>query len=187
MADPVAGLRSELDSRAIAASDFPIWTEWGVEDESFAIHSLGMSYLVRIGQVLGYVASCEFPVAGNDVRADAIWWDRITRDPVALFEFERHKDGSELVEKVRNLMRGWHASRQKPTLLGLVFWQKTFFAGSPDRVAGLWRELERGFVDEAGAVVSPVPPRLLCVYECLHTDTPGGKHTLKRFKEWRRP
>ena len=109
MADPAAGLRSELESRSIAERDFPIWTDWGVEDESLSIHSLGMSYLVRVGQVLGYVASCEYPVVGHDVRADAVWWDRETRAPVALFEFERYKDGSELTAKVRNLMRGWHA------------------------------------------------------------------------------
>lgn len=186
MADPVAGLRAELDSLAVARRDFPIWTNWGVADESHAVHSLGLSYLVRIGQELGYVCANEFPVAGHLVRADAVWWDRTTRKPIAIFEFERLKDGSELVAKVRNLMRAWHATGRAPVLLGLVFWQKNFYAGDPGRVVGLWRELERGYRDDGGAEVGPVPTSLLSVYECLHTGVDGEQHVLKRFKEWRR-
>jgi hypothetical protein len=186
MADAAAGLRAELDALLVARRDFPNWTDWGVADESHAVHSLGLSYLVRVGQELGYVAACEYPVAGHQVRADAVWWDRASRDPVAVFEFERSKDGTELIAKARNLMRAWHATGRKPVVLGLVFWQKAFFAGSPDRVAGLWREFERGFRDEGGATVGPVPTRLLHVFECLHSDVPGGGHSLKRFKEWRR-
>ncbi len=186
MADPAAGLRAELETLAVARRDFPLWTDWGVADESHAVHSLGLSYLMRVGQELGYVAACEYPVAGHHVRADAVWWYRITRRPVAVFEFERFKDGSELVAKVRNLMRAWHAAGCASVLLGLVFWQKHFYTGGAEHVAGLWRELERGFRDEDGAEVGPVPARLLVVYECMHTRTAGGMHTLKRFKEWRR-
>lgn len=187
MVDLATGLRAELESLQVLRRDFPMWTDWGVADASTAVHSLGQSYLVRVGQELGYVAVCEYPVAGHQVRADAVWWDRGSRMPVACFEFERLKDGSELVAKVRNLMRAWHAADRTPQVLGLVFWQKAFFAGSPERVSGLWRELERGFRDERGAEVGPVPPRLLHVFECLHTDAPEGGHTLKRFKEWTRP
>jgi hypothetical protein len=187
MADPAAGLRLELERLDVARAQFPLWTEWGVADESYAVHSLGLSYLARVGQELGYMASIEYPVAGHHVRADGVWWDRGTRRPVALFEFERFKDGSELVAKVRNLMRAWHATGRSAEVLGLVFWQKVFYAGSADRVAGLWREFERGFRDDGGAEIGPVPTRLLHVYECLHTDASTGGHTLKRFKEWRRP
>jgi hypothetical protein len=186
MAEPAEGLRSELESLVVARRSFPIWTDWGVADESHTVHSLGLSYLVRVGQELGMVAACEYPVAGHHVRADAVWWDPATRDPVAIFEFERLKDGAELIVKVRNLMRAWHATGRKPAALVLVFWQKAFFAGSRERVAGLWREFELGYRDEVGAFVGPVPTRLLYVYECLHSDLPGGGHTLKRFKEWRR-
>lgn len=187
MADPIAGLRGEFGSLAIARREFPIWTEWGVADESHAVHSLGLSYLVRIGQELGYVCASEFPVAGHRVRADAVWWDRSTRRPVAIFEFERFKDGSELIAKARNLMRAWHATGQSPVLLGLVFWRKDFYAGNRSHVDGLWREFERGYRDEGGAEVGAVPGRLLGVHECLHSDADGGLHTLKRFKEWTRP
>ncbi len=186
MADPAGGLRAELRDLTVAGRHFPLWTEWGVEDESTAVHSLGLSYLVTLGQELGYVAACEFPVAGHHVRADAVWWDRTSRAPVALFEFERHKDGSELVAKVRNLMRAWHATEQKPVILGLVFWAKRFYATRPGMVHGLWRELERGFSGPGGRQVPPVPAGLLYVFECLHTDAAPGHHTLRRFKEWRR-
>jgi hypothetical protein len=187
MVDPLPGLRAELESLAVARQCFPIWTEWGIEDESHAVHSLGLSYFVTLGQKMGYVAACEYPVAGHHIRADGVWWDRNTREPAAIFEFERHKDGTELVAKVRNLMRAWHATSRKPRLLGLVFWAKRFYATSPTMVAGLWRELERGFLDEGRAEVAPVPTALLHVFECLHADMGDGRHTLMRFKEWRRP
>lgn len=186
MADLAAGLSAELESLQIAHQQFPLWTEWGVADESHAVHSLGLSYLVRVGQELGFVAACEYPVATHEVRADAVWWDRASRQPVAVFEFERFKDGSELVAKVRNLMRAWHTADRSPSLLGLVFWRKHFYSGGADAVAGLWRELERGFRDDVGGQVPPVPTRLLRVYECLHTTDGEGRHTLKRFKEWTR-
>lgn len=187
MVDPGAGLRAELDNLFIAKRDFPIWTDWGVADESQTVHSLGLSYLVRVGQELGYVCASDFPVAGYQVRADAVWWDRSTHQPVAIFEFERLKGGSELIEKVRNLMLAWHACERHPMLLSLVFWQKNFYPGSASRVAGLWKEMERGFRDEGGAEISSVPARLLSVHECLHSYGSNGKHTLKRFKEWQRP
>lgn len=187
MADPTGGFRAELDTLTIAKRDFPIWTEWGVADESYTVHSLGLSYLVRLGQELGYVSASDFPVAGYQVRADAVWWDRNTREPVAIFEFERLKGGSELIDKVRNLMRAWHVAQRRPVLLSLVFWQKNFYPGREDRVAGLWKEMERGFRDDGGAVIGAVPARLLSVHECLHSNVSGGKHILKRFKEWRRP
>lgn len=187
MDDPTAGLRAELGSLAVARREFPIWTDWGVADESHAVHSLGLSYLVRIGQELGYVAASEFPVAGHHIRADAVWWDRSTRRPVAIFEFERFKDGFELIAKARNLMRAWHATGQAPTLLGLVFWRKNFYAGDRSYVDGLWREFERGYRDEGGAEIGAVPTRLLSIFECLHSEAGGGLHSLKRFKEWTRP
>ncbi len=160
-----------------------MWTDWGVEDESVAVHSLGLTYLTTVGQHAGYASCCEFPVAGHSVRADSVWWDRGTRQPVALFEFERHKGGTELVDKVRNLLRAYHALNASPLLLCLVFWTKNFYPLSDEGVRNLWSILEHGFVAEDRSRISPAPTRILRVYECLHQKAKGKTHTLKQIRE----
>lgn len=183
MGDPVAGLRAELTTLAVARRHFPMWTAWGVEDESHTVHSLGLSYLTAIGQSLGYAAAAEYPVAGPAVRADCVWWDPASRQVVAVFEFERHKDGSELVEKTRNLIRAWHAAQGTPSLLGLVLWTKNFFPLDAGATRALWRELEQGFLDATRSRVGTVPADRLKVFECLHLAGPRGAWLLKGFQE----
>lgn len=160
-----------------------MWTSWGVEDESHTLHSLGLSYLTAIGQTLGFVAAAEYPVAGPSVRADCVWWDPETRRVAAVFEFERHKDGTELIDKTRNLMRAWHVAGRTPPLLGLVLWTKNFFPLDAGATRGLWRELEQGFLDSARSRVEPVPVDRLKVFECLHLSGPRGTWLLKGFQE----
>lgn len=166
----------------VARRHFPMWTEWGVVDESEAVHSLGLSHLVTTGQSLGFAACSDFPVDGPKIRADAVWWDTATRSPAAIFEFERLKDGTELRAKVRNLMRAWHAARSRP-LLGLVFWSKHFFASGGDGVRELWNDLARGFDDDRRILVPAVPVDRLLVFECHHLSLPDGRITLKGFTE----
>lgn len=183
MADPVAGLRAELRTMDLARRLFPMWTTWGVEDESHTVHSLGLSYLTAIGQSLGYVAAAEYPVAGPSIRADCVWWDAASRRVAAVFEFERHKDGSELSEKTRNLMRSWHVAGGSPQLLGLIFWTKNFFSLEAVATRGLWNEMEQGFLDAARSRVHAVPVDRLRVFECLHVAGQSGAWQLKGFKE----
>ena len=186
MPDPYALLTDEFSQLAIARSQFPMWTDWGVEDESVAVHSLGLTYLTTVGQQTGYACCCEYPVAGHKVRADSVWWDKETRAPVALFEFERHKGGSELVDKVQNLLRAHHSLKDKPKLLCLVFWTKNFYPLGDEGVANLWQIFERGFVAEDRQRVQPASTRLLRIFECLHEDAGPGRHTLKQIAERRR-
>ena len=186
MADVHATLSAEFRKLGIARELFPMWTQWGVEDESVAVHSLGLSYLTTVGQHAGYACCCEYPVAGHKVRADSVWWDRETRVPVALFEFERHKGGSELEDKVKNLLRAYHSLDGAPALLGLVFWTKNFYPLGDQGVRGLWRILERGFEAEDRRRFTPAPTHLLRVYECLHQKGSTGRHTLKQILERRR-
>ncbi len=186
MADVHAGLSQELHALEIARADFPMWTDWGVEDESVAVHSLGLSYLTTVGQRAGYACCCEYPVAGHKVRADSVWWDKATRQPVALFEFERHKGGTELEEKVKNLLRAYHSLDGSPALLCLVFWTKNFYPLGDNGVRGLWQILERGFVADDRSRVGAAPTSLLRVYECLHQGAGAGRHTLKQVTERKR-
>ena len=187
MGDEVhAALSQELQTLKIAQADFPMWTDWGVADESVAVHSLGLSYLTTVGQRAGYACCCEYPVTGYKLRADSVWWDKATRRPLALFEFERHKGGSELEEKVKNLLRAYHSLEGSPILLCLVFWTKNFYPLGEQGIRRLWRILERGFVADDRSRVPAAPVRLLRVYECLHQRTGAGRHTLKQITERKR-
>ena len=215
MANAHAALSAELKTLDVARAQFPMWTDWGVEDESVALHSLGLSYLTTVGQHAGYACCCEYPVAGHKVRADSVWWDKEMRTPAALFEFERHKGGTELVDKVcwwdkemrtpaalfeferhkggtelvdkvRNLLRAYHSLKGKPSLLCLVFWTKNFYPLGDEGVRDLWQIFERGFLAEDRCRVPPAATGLLRVYECLHENAGHGRHTLKQITERRR-
>ena len=39
-----------------ARAEFPMLTDWGITDESVAVHSLGYNYLAALGRHLGYWA-----------------------------------------------------------------------------------------------------------------------------------
>jgi hypothetical protein len=187
MADPLEGLLAELRDLAIAREEFPMWSSWGVEDESSTVHSLGMTYLTMIGQRLGLASCCEYPVDGYRVRADSVWWDKGTHSPVALFEFERFKGGSELEKKAKNLLRAYHALDNRPKLLGLVFWTKAFYPLSHTGLRGLWSIFERGYLDDDRRPIAPAPLSLLRVFEVSHREAGPGRHRLKSINERRRP
>ncbi len=183
MAELLQELRSEFDSLTIAQEQFPMWTLWGLEDESVAVHSLGLTYLTTIGQHLGYACCCEFPVAGHKVRADSVWWDRETRDVVAMFEFERHKGKGELREKVRNLLLAYHSSGSTPRLLALIFWTENFYPLEQNELRNLWRIFERGFDAEDRSRIPAASPDLLRIFECTHHRTDSGTFILKSITE----
>lgn len=186
MVNPYDALKNEFEHLTVARTYFPLWTDWGVEDESVAVHSLGLTYLTTIGQQAGFTCCCEYPVAYNRVRADSVWWNKQTQAPVALFEFERYKGGNELTGKVQNLLRAYHSLREKPELLCLVFWTKNFYPQGDTGIFQLWRILEQGFVGEDRIRVSSAPSRLLRIFECLHEATGHERHILKRIVERRR-
>jgi hypothetical protein len=186
MADLRRELHQEFTDLSLAKNHFPNWLEWGIEDEFQAIHSLGLSYLVTVGQSLGYVSCAEVPLAGGRVRADGVWWARDTRQPVALFEFERHKSGDELVSKTRNLMRAWHACQVHPNLLGLVFWTPNFYACPDSVLRPIWQDLSQGFLDDDRVRIPGVPADLLVVYECVHLPHGKNRLILKGFNPRRR-
>lgn len=182
MADFADALLLELAQLRVARQHFPMWTDWGVDDESVAVHSLGLSYLTTLGQALGYACCGDYPVADYRVRADSVWWDKKSRKPVAVFEFERHKGGDELRQKVRNLLRAYHALRRQPELLCLIFWTKNFYPITEDTLLELWRVFEQGYDDEDRARIPPGPVRQLRIFECLHRID-RGRQTLKGIIE----
>jgi hypothetical protein len=83
-------LREEFQSLTVAKGELPPLTDWGVEDFSETVHSLGIHYLALVGQRAGWIATPEYPVrltlpsgqladGPGFVKPDVIWWDRESR------------------------------------------------------------------------------------------------------------
>ncbi len=105
---------AQISNLETAQELLPIWTDWGIEDRGVLIHSLGVTYLTLLGNRLNYVSVTEVPApcegkydrVGNEIRSDAVWFDRITQAPIAIAEFERYsgkEDNLKLENKVKNL------------------------------------------------------------------------------------
>jgi hypothetical protein len=123
-------LRSEFEGLAFAKNAFPMLTEWGIEDFSVTIHSLGCNYLCALGRELGFWAISEYPVRvtaaanGSSVRPDVAWWSRPTPVVSLLGEFERFdaRQQRNLIGKARNLLRAHHELGEQPRVLLLMTW-----------------------------------------------------------------
>ena len=112
---------------------FPMLLRGGIPDVGLTVHSHFLTFLATAGQHTGYAAVAECPVAWagdhsrlGDVRADSVWFDHETLEPVAAFEFERFERGDEpkLRQKVQNLAI---ASLATPRLqmTALIYWVRT--------------------------------------------------------------
>ena len=188
MDSPYVVLSNEFETLSIAKKFFPMWSEWGVDDESVAIHSLGWTYLTTIGQQNGYVCCSEFPVMSHTIRADSVWWNPDSKQISAVFEFERHKEGPELKEKVKNLLKAYHSLQRKPELLCLVFWTKSEhnLLVNQNVLNGLWDIFQRGFRDNNLQQVPPASVRKLRIFECVHISNSKGQEVLSKIKERKR-
>src|SRR4051812_31230593 len=96
-----AVLRREFADPAFARSEFPMLTDWGVEDFSETVHSCGMNYLAALGRHSGRWALSEYPIQvaepveeSSFVRLDAVWWSRPSGQVELLAEFERYEPGA---------------------------------------------------------------------------------------------
>lgn len=122
------GSRLTLDA---CTSHLPMWTEWGVRDAGHLVHSIGCTFLTAAGRDLGFAAVAEVPaprhgVLGNveqDVRSDSVWFDRSTRYPALIAEFERYsgkqKDLSPKVETLLLAQQRWECPS---ATLVLAYW-----------------------------------------------------------------
>lgn len=130
-------LRQEFSTLAVARAHLPMLTNWGLEDFSETVHSLGMNYLAAIGKAAGRIAVSEYPVrlisvAGTAgevpafVRPDVVWWDRESRRIELIGEFERYEVYSNkrqiLNDKIRNLLLAHRAVDPGPRVLLLMLW-----------------------------------------------------------------
>ena len=153
--------------RTLKETDFlqrtvPALQQWEVRDEDVMVHSLGVSAWNTLGHELGYQAIVECPApttAGDDIRSDSTWFDRVSRKPVAFVEFERY-DGTEaskakLYGKLSNLIEASHRWQTPSALLILVAWSKDVVS-APD-IQTMTQTIRQGFKNSKGL---SVPGRL---------------------------
>lgn len=144
--------------------------DWGVPDVGLAIHSLGLNYLAALGRDLGCPAVTEFPLSppdpltdvalagfdGLEVRPDIVWFDRKSRTPILLAEFERFDELSArrqiLAEKAENLVLAHHLTGSQPGILLLALW--TFTGVKVTGLAELSTRVRSGFRREGGARIN---------------------------------
>lgn len=135
MNNKTLSIRKKLKDPAFLNTVMPSLTLWGLKDEDVLVHSMGVSLWNTLGHELNHmaVAECPAPIAaGDSIRSDSAWFNKETRQPCVLIEFERY-DGSEgskqkLLEKLSNLMEAagrWEVSAhnlfEKPLLI-LAAW-----------------------------------------------------------------
>ena len=154
VAQTEAVIRAEFAGLAFARSEFPLLTDWGVEDYSETVHSCGLNYLAALGRHQGRWALSEYPVAvpgltadGSFVRLDAVWWSRPSGQAELLAEFERYEPGaakrSLVAEKARNLLLAHQHLPPWPRLLLLCVW--AISGRVPDRLDEVRDLARRGF------------------------------------------
>ncbi len=139
--------------------NFPILSNWGVQDEDVFIHSLGCSVWNALGQELGFMPVVECPVPGaigSDIRSDSTWFCMKDRIPKVIIEFERF-DGStrtqtKLDEKISNLMEASARWKHTPLVLVLSAWsQGVVSAPDKERLLNRYRS---GFKSTTGVQIN---------------------------------
>lgn len=163
------GSRLTLDA---CTSHLPMWTEWGVRDVGHLVHSIGCTLLTAAGRDLGFAALSEVPaprrgILGNvdqDVRSDSVWFDRSTRHPALIAEFERYsgkqKDLSPKVETLLLAQQRWEIP--SATLL-LAYWTVGLVT-LPDH-DGLRSIVRGGYQATSGVHVPGNPSAQLLFYQ----------------------
>jgi hypothetical protein len=187
-------LRREFRSLAVAREQFPMVTDWGVEDFSETIHSLGMNYLTSIGKAGGRIAVSEYPIrlfTGQSgpaevpafVGPDVVWWDRVSRRIQLIGEFERCEVNlvrrQALTEKVRNLLLAHRAIGVEPRILLLMLWA---LSGTQIQAVSEFQSLIRsGFRSPGGVRVAGLDPESRLVVGTAIFAESGGCLRLKEI------
>lgn len=172
-----------LRSLDLAREMMPIWTDWGKEDSGVWIHSLGCAFWTALGQRLGYVALSEAPTPiegpyagiGAGVRSDSLWFDRDTRKPKLILEFERYvgmNDREKLMGKVENLLLAHQRWEEMAEILVLAYWTKGL--ASPPHHASLLKIIREGFETESKQRVrGSYKGQILFFQFVMHEDKDG--------------
>ena len=138
----------------VITRDVPMLSaDWGVRDEDALVHTCGVNLFAGLGRAGGFAALTEFPVPRAEqwqkklVRVDSAWFDRSTRRPVVLVEFER-LSSQRAMEKMVNLCVAARATEEPPDVLLLCLW-----ALDGERLETGWFDPDRPMTVRGGPAV----------------------------------
>jgi hypothetical protein len=127
--------------------------DWGAKDEDALLHTLGINLFAGLGRAVGFIGLAEFPIPRATqwqrklVRVDSAWFDRETRRPTVLVEFERYSMET-VLEKLTNLYVAAHGCETIPEVLLLCLW-----AMDGDPVDTKWFDPSRALPVTGGPMV----------------------------------
>lgn len=174
-ADPVF---DGLTNRALMVDHFPMLLSSGVPDIGLTVHSHFLTFLASAGQLQGYSAVTECPIwwargdGLGDVRADSVWFEKLSGEAALAFEFERFERGDEgkLRSKVENLAIA-AAATPSLKLCVLLYWVRSGSAPrSMDAVIATYRD---GF-RRRGTDVAPARTPLMII-KCVMRPAPDSE------------
>ena len=156
-----------LADRNLMEQHFPMLLTGGIPDISVTVHSHFLTFLVGVGQTLGYATVAECPIwwgrdiGFGEVRADSVWFEKTKTIAALAFEFERFEQGDEgkLRAKVENLAIA-SASTRSLELSVLVYWVRS--GSAPQSMDGIIAAYRDGF-RRKGADVAPARAPLMIV------------------------
>jgi hypothetical protein len=155
-----------------AASYLPMWVEWGVRDEGHLVHSLGCTFLTAVGRELEFASISEVPAprgelpllahVDQDVRSDSVWFDRATRAPRLIAEFERYEGkDKDLGPKAQTLLLAQQRWGNPEAVLLMAYWTLGLVS-LPDHES--LRRVVRGGFEPLGIGRIPGSPRAEIVF-----------------------
>lgn len=164
---------------------FPMLLRGGIPDVGLTVHSHFLTFLATAGQQTGHAAVAECPVAWagdysrlGDIRADSVWFDHETLEPIAAFEFERFERGDEpkLRQKVENLAI---ASLATPGLqmTALIYWVLT--GSAPRSMESVVASYRDGFRRRGQQVAGGKAP--LVIVKCVLRRGDGNRLLFGEF------
>ncbi|WP_037070646.1 hypothetical protein [Psychromonas arctica] len=173
--------------KAFVRGAFPMLSDWGIQDEDTLIHSLGCSYWMQLGHHLGFSGAVEIPAplqyavrAKHDIRSDAVWFDKVSKQPKLVVEYERYSgsksDQEKLVGKVKNLLLAHRRWLLQPELLVLAYWTSGLKT-MPDHQA-LKELFSQGFLLGNGERVEGSNPKQLVMLNFVFECDKQGVHKL---------
>lgn len=169
---------AEFTSLRLLATHYPAMAVTGVRDSGPAIHSHFLSYLLALGNHLGYSAVADSPLAfpstepeqpdADLIRPDSTWYDRESGRPVVIAEFERHEPrlAGKLREKAQNLVAFYYQASGAPSLVLFIYW---VLSGRTANLAGVVRVFRETTVRRG--VPLPPPACRVLVCKCVMQST----------------
>lgn len=178
-------IHKEFQNLAFMGDAFPMLTEWGVEDFSLLIHSLGCNYLSALGREFNFWAMSEYPVRiktgeSRSIRPDTVWWKKPDKEVILLGEFERFEPShkQKIIAKARNLIKAHYEIGDGPRILLLMIWA---MAGTDLGFLSTIKAMaNEGFRDN-GVLIPGIGPSTVFMVGASVFVNSNGSHRLQRI------